>query len=218
MDEDYARLLRDWLRADPGTPRPRPDSDDVAIPLPRRSEENRRPRDATDRTAPEVREGDEPGSRAEAEGRTAAEDHGRSGRDLTSRAEAEGRTGAAWSLDSGGRGEVGDRSGPGPEREAESRSAAEERSRWNHPSNWHRRKAAERAEIGDRVAEPEGPNWPLLDPDNHAGRPSRSDRLDEQRPWRELDDAIDRSRREELDAARERNRNNDNDDPEDRSR
>ncbi|WP_328645948.1 hypothetical protein OHS58_41580 [Amycolatopsis sp. NBC_00348] len=205
MDEDYARLLRDWLRADPGTPSPRPDSDDVAIPLPRRSEENRRPRDAKDRTAPEVRDGGEPESRAEEEGRTAAE----------------GRTGAAWLLNSDSRGGVEDRSGPAPE--PESRSAAEERSRWNHPSNWHRRKAAERAEIGDRVAEPEVPRWPLRDPDIQAGRPSRSNRLDEQRPWRELDDAIDRSRLEELDAARERNRNNhdrnnDNDDPGNRSR
>ncbi|UOZ09774.1 hypothetical protein [Amycolatopsis sp. WQ 127309] len=211
MDEDYARLLRDWLRADPGTPRPRPDSDDVAIPLPRRSEENRRPRDAKGRTAPEVREGAESESRAEEEDRTEAEGRiaaeGRDGGEPESRAEEEGRTAAEG------------REG----REPESRSAAEERSRWNHPSNWHRRKAAERAEIGDRVAEPEVPRWPLRDPDIQAGRPSRSNRLDEQRPWRELDDAIDRSRREELDATRERNRsndgrNNDNDDPEDRSR
>ncbi len=170
MDEDYARLLRDWLRAAPGTPNPRPDADDVAIPLPRLSDENRR--------------------------RTETKEQGGLAlpRDPENLREAEERT------------------------DQESRSAAEERSRWNHPSNWHRRKAAERAEIGDRVAEPEAPRWPLRDPDHQPGRPSRSDRLDEQRPWRELDDAIDRSRREELDAAQERNRSNDNDDPEDRSR
>ncbi|WP_410625235.1 hypothetical protein [Amycolatopsis sp. cmx-8-4] len=174
MDEDYARLLRDWLRADPGTPWPRPDSDDVAIPLPRLSDENRR------------------------------------------RTETKEQGGLALPRDPENLGEAEERT------DQESRSAAEERSRWNHPSNWHRRKAAERAEIGDRVAEPEEPRWPLLDPDTQAEEPSRRRPLDDQRPWRELDDAIERSRRQELDAVRERNRpskrDNDNDDPGNRSR
>jgi hypothetical protein len=58
------------------------------------------------------------------------------------------------------------------------------------------------------VAEPEEPRWPLRDPDNQTDEPSRWSRLDEQDPWSELDDAVERSRRQELEAARERCRRN----------
>ncbi|WP_328613662.1 hypothetical protein OHS18_34960 [Amycolatopsis sp. NBC_00355] len=211
MDEDYARLLRDWLRATPGAPRPRGESDDVEIPAPRLSDENRRRSNAGDRTAPA--DGGDSGPPREPARRTTAEDRG----------------GLALPRDPEDLGETEERT------DQESRTAAEERSRWNHPANWHRRKAAERAEIGDRVAEPAEPRWPLRDPDDQAEPPSRRRPLDEQRPWRELDDAIERSRRQELEAARERcrrnhpsnwnrdnrnndNRNNDNDDPGNRSR
>ncbi|MDT7797439.1 MAG: hypothetical protein QOI78_872 [Actinomycetota bacterium] len=311
MDEDYARLLRDWLLADPGTPRPRPESDDVVIPLPRLSEENRRrnaadgrrglgwPRDPEGRNEVEGRtavdgpvqlgdpeswnevegrtavdglglpgapggrnevEGQSavdglglpgaPGGRNEVEGQPAVEGLGPPGApesrsrveswteaedgDLAqprepespaeaedrgpellhrpeSRSDAEGRPaleGAGQLGDPESRSE-GESWSPAQPREPESRSAAEARSRWNHPSNWHRRKAA-RAEIRDRVAEPEEPSWPPHDPDEE---PSRWSPLDEQRPWRELDDAIARSRRQALDAAK-----NNDDDPEKRSR
>ncbi|MFJ1762029.1 hypothetical protein ACIOD2_17020 [Amycolatopsis sp. NPDC088138] len=176
MDEDYARLLRDWLLADPGTPRPHPESDDVVIPLPRVSGENRRRNAADDRRGLERPR--DPESRNGLEGQPAAEGLGQPGAPEIRR-DAEGQPAAEE---------------PEQLRAPESRSAAEERSRWNHPSNWHRRKAA-RAEIRDRVAEPEEPSWPPRDPDE---KPSP---LDEQRPWRELDDAIERSRRQALDAA-----------------
>jgi len=311
MDEDYARLLRDWLLADPGAPPPRSESDDVEIPAPRLSEENRRrtaaegrttaedrsgpgrPRDAECRSEVEGRteaEGRGPGQardpecRGEVEGRAEAEDRGPAQpcdpesrgevearteaegcgpgqlRDAVSRSEVEGRTeaedcGPGQSRDAECRGEVEGRAevegrGSGQQRDAESRSEvearteaedrgpaqprdpvsrseAEERSRWNHPSNWHRRKAA-RAEIRDRVAEPEEwsgnqpdgrsrltepdePNWPRRDPDQ-VMEPSRWSRLDEQDSWTQLDDAVNRSRRRELDQAHR------NDDPENRSR
>jgi hypothetical protein len=325
MDEDYARLLRDWLLADPGAPRPRSESDDVEIPAPRLSEENRRrnaaegrtaaegcgpgrprdaecrgevegpglPRDPQSRSEVEGRteaEGRDPAqardpeSRGEAEGRTETEGRGpgqlrdpecRSEvearaeaedcgpgqpRDPVSRSEVQGRTetegrgpgqlrdpvsrsevearaeaegyGPAQPRDAECRGEVEGRTeaedrGPAQPRDPVSRSEAEERSRWNHPSNWHRRKAA-RAEIRDRVAEPEEwsgnqpdgrsrltepdkLHWPRRDPDQ-VMEPSRWSRLDEQDSWTQLDDAVNRSRRRELDQAHR------HDDPENRSR
>jgi hypothetical protein len=246
MDEDYARLLRDWLLADPGTPRPRSESDDVVIPLPRLSDENRRRNPVEDRTAAEDR-GDpgrprDPECRSEVESGTEAGERGPGkAHDPGNRSEGQGGTEA-------------EHYGPEQPRTPESRSAAEERSRWNHPSNWHRRKAA-RAEVQDRVAEPEErrrnqpdgrspltepeePIWPRDDPDQVVG-PSRWSRLDERTPWTQLDDAVNRSRRHELDQARERCRRHEldqarercrrheldqarerdrNDDPEDRSR
>jgi hypothetical protein len=147
----------------------------------------------------------DPESRGEAESRAEAGDRAAGQlRDPESQSEVE-----SWT-------EAEERA-PEQPRGAESRSAAEERSRWNHPSNWHRRKAA-RAEIRDRVAEPdescrltdpEEPNWPRRDPDQ-AVEPSRWSRLDEQTSWTQLDDAVNRSRRYELDRVRERR----NDDPE----
>jgi hypothetical protein len=151
MDEDYARLLRDWLQADPGTPTPRPAPDEGAcheptIPVPRTTPENRTRRGDRVRSEAEERSRrDHPSNwrrrqlPAEIRDRLAMPEEG----SRRSRSEAEegsrrSRSGAGeWCgpapVES--RSEAGEWCGPAP---VGSRSEAEERSRRNHPSNWKR--------------------------------------------------------------------------------
>jgi hypothetical protein len=123
MDEDYARLLRDWLQADPGTPTPRPAPGEGAcheptIPVPRTTPENR------------TRRGDRVRSEAEERSRR---DHPSNWRRRQLPAEIRDRL--AMPEEGSGRSGAGEWCDPAP---AESRSEAEERSRRNHPSNWKR--------------------------------------------------------------------------------
>ncbi|MCR6490321.1 hypothetical protein M8542_46695 [Amycolatopsis sp. OK19-0408] len=175
MDEDYARKLRAWLRAEPGaTPRrtdeerqwlrdvpaPQPDPDRwtvrgrlpepppadddwvcpvIALPVPRRSEENGcRMSDAEVRSRR-----NHPSAWPRGETRPLSDAEARSCRDHPS----------AWPRDAA-------EPQPRPLSEAEVRSRrnhpsatpreepapprplteAEARSRWNHPTNWHRRR------------------------------------------------------------------------------
>lgn len=170
MDEDYARKLRAWLSAEPeATPRraeeerewlrevPAPQADPdrwtvrgrlpqeeeleeewvcpvIALPVPRASEENgcrlsspddRRSRNRT----PRGKAADEPG-----------ELRFRSGRLPGGAATGQAGVSEAGEL---GPGRVPGEAATGSTTGQPGMSEAEARSRWNHPSNWHRRRRAE---------------------------------------------------------------------------
>lgn len=159
MDEDYARLLRDWLQADPETPTPRPafdegDCHEATIPVPRPTRENRTRRGGPARSEAEERSRrDHPSNwrrwelpdrpvfpRSEApaaEGRSEAEE--RSRRDHPSnwrRRQLPAEIPDRLAMPEEGSRQGGEQDSPAPA--TESRSEAEERSRRNHPSNWKR--------------------------------------------------------------------------------
>ncbi|WP_410639521.1 hypothetical protein [Amycolatopsis sp. lyj-346] len=154
MDEDYARKLRNWLRAEPGaTPReaseerewlrgiPEPAPEERADTPDRWTVRGRLPQPADDDwvcpviTLPVPRSSRENGCRISGiEVRwspPANEDHRTEVSAPTTDAEARSRWNHPANADHH-RTET-----PAPMTDAEARS------RWNHPSNWHRRRAAE---------------------------------------------------------------------------
>jgi hypothetical protein len=148
MDEDYARKLRNWLRAEPGTtPRQAAEEREWLREIPE-------PGSATDERARLPKRLPKPEPAADggwpADRRFApAEDAADGGRPLESGSDepwsVRGQLPAAHpSTDEEWICPVIALPVPRPSRENGCRmSEAEARSRWNHPANWHRRRQAE---------------------------------------------------------------------------
>ncbi|WP_410616240.1 hypothetical protein [Amycolatopsis sp. lyj-109] len=167
MDEDYARKLRNWLRAEPGdTPRgaseerewlreiPEPATDEQADTPDRWTVRGRLPQTPADDdwvcpviALPVPRSSRENGCRVsgiEIRWSPPARVDGRTG-DASRMSDAEAHSRWNHPTNAGRRAQAPDPS-PSAEPEAPDTSPmteAEARSRWNHPSNWHRRRAAE---------------------------------------------------------------------------